>query len=84
MFFVRPNSNVTIDMPAANLELRYAYAYSGSTWYGEKYLFGDDTHYAKDEDYYDFSHYTWEISLNTTLANGSMDMDVEYIDADEF
>ena len=79
-FFVRANSTVTIDMPAGKLELRYAY---GSTWYGENKLFGDNTRYAKDEEYYDFSNYTWEISLYTTVSTGQ-DMDVEYIDADEF
>lgn len=79
-FFVRANSTVTIDMPAGKLELRYAY---GSTWYGESKLFGENTMYAKDEEYYDFTNYTWEISLYTTINSGQ-DMDVEYIGADEF
>ena len=82
-FFVRPYCTAVIEMPSGNLELRYAYAPSGSAWYGEKHLFGDDTRYAKDEEYYDFSKYTWEISLDSTLASGS-DMDVEYIDENEF
>ncbi len=82
-FFVRPYCTAVIEMPSGNLELRYAYAPSGSAWYGEKHLFGDDTRYAKDEEYYDFSQYTWEISLDSTLANGS-NMDVEYIDENEF
>ena len=82
-FFVRPNCTATIDMPAGNLELRYAYAPYGSHWYGERYLFGDDTLYAKDEDYYDFTNYTWEISLDSSLYSGT-NMDVEYIDEDEF
>ena len=79
-FFVRANSTVEIDMPAGNLELRYA---CGSTWYGEKNLFGEKTAYAKDEEYYDFSNYTWEISLYTSNNYGQT-MDVETIDADEF
>ena len=79
-FFVRANSTVEIDMPAGNLELRYAY---GSTWYGEKYLFGEETRYAKDEEYYDFTNYNWEISLYTTLNTGQS-MDVEYIGANDF
>ena len=79
-FFVRAHSTVTIDMPAGNLELRYAY---GTTWYGEQKLFGDNTMYAKDEEYYDFSNYTWEISLYTSTNYGQT-MDVESIDADEF
>ena len=79
-FFVRAYSTVEIDMPAGNLELRYAY---GSTWYGESKLFGENTAYAKDEEYYDFSNYTWEISLYTTNSTGQS-MDVEYIDANEF
>ena len=79
-FFVRANSTATIDMPAGYLELKYAY---GSTWYGESKLFGDSTRYARDEDYYDFTNYSWEISLYTTTSTGQ-GMDVEYIDADEF
>lgn len=79
-FFVRAYSTVEIDMPAGNFELRYAY---GSTWYGESKLFGENTGYAKDEEYYDFSNYTWEISLYTT-SNAGESMDVEYIDANEF
>lgn len=79
-FFVREHSTVTVDIPAGNLELRYAY---GSTWYGESKLFGDETRYAKDEEPYDFSNYTWEISLYTTTNEGET-MDVEEIDANEF
>ena len=79
-FFVRAHSTITINMPAGNLELRYAY---GSNWYGEEQLFGEETYYAKDEEYYDFSNYTWEISLYTS-SNVGQSMDVETIDADEF
>ena len=79
-FFVRANSTVEIDMPAGNLELKYAY---GSTWYGESKLFGENTRYAKDEEYYDFTNYSWEISLYTT-SNAGTSMDVEVINADEF
>ena len=79
-FFVRAYSTVEIDMPAGNPELRYA---CGSTWYGESKLFGDSTRYAKDEEYYDFTNYTWEISLYTT-SNAGSSMDVEYIDANDF
>ena len=79
-FFVRANSTAEIDMPAGNLELRYAY---GDNWYGETKLFGDKTLYEKDKEYYDFANYTWSISLYTT-ANYGESMDVEAIDADEF
>ena len=79
-FFVCAYSTVEIDMPADNLELRYAY---GTTWYGESKLFGDDTRYAKDEEYYNFSNFAWEISLYTEISTGQT-MDVEYIDQSEF
>ena len=79
-FFVRAYSTVEVDMPEGTLELRYAY---GSTWYGENNLFGASTRYARDEDSYDFSNYSWEISLYTTQNTG-MSMDVESISADEF
>ena len=80
-FFVRANSTVEIDMPAGNLELRYAY---GDTWYGESLLFGDKTRYAKDSEYYDFSNYSWEITFRATSITPGESMDVEAIDADEF
>ena len=79
-FFVRANSTVEIQMPAGYFELRYA---SGSTWYGESKLFGDYTRYAKDEEYYDFSRYTWEITIKSN-GNAGETMDVEEISADEF
>ena len=79
-FFVRAYSTVEIDMPAGNLELRYAY---GSSWYGESKLFGENTRYAKDEEYYDFTRYSWEISLYTS-SNSGQTMDVESIDASDF
>lgn len=79
-FFVCAYSTVEIDMPADNLELRYAY---GTTWYGESKLFGDDTRYAKDEEYYNFSSFAWEISMYTEISTGQS-MDVEYIDQSEF
>ena len=79
-FFVRANSDVTVDVPGTDLELRYAY---GTTWYGEELLFGEATRYAKDEDYYDFYNYTYTVSFETYLDAGE-DMEVEDIDADEF
>ena len=79
-FFVRAYSTAEIDMPAGKLELRYAY---GSTWYGQNNLFGESTRYAKDEEYYDFTKYTWEITLKTTNNTGQT-MDVEPISANEF
>lgn len=81
IFFVRAKSTAEIKMPAGRFELRYAYG--GSPWYGEKILFGEETRYAKDDDVYDFSQYTWEVSLYTTDGKG-IEMDVENIDADEF
>ena len=79
-FFVRANSTVEIDIPAGNLELKYAY---GSTWYGESKLFGENTRYAKDEEYYDFTNYSWEIAFKPNSNIGGS-MDVEPINADDF
>lgn len=79
-FFVRAYSTAVIKMPVGNLELRYAY---GSSWYGEKKLFGENTLYAKDEEYYDFNNYSWEISINASNHTGTS-MDVESIGEDEF
>lgn len=79
-FFVRAYSTAVIEMPAGNLELKYAY---GDAWYGETSLFGEKTLYAKDKEYYDFTNYTWEISFELSTDNGST-MHVKAIGADEF
>lgn len=79
-FFVRAHCTATIDMPVGFLELRYA---CGSDWYGEQKLFGTNTRYAKDEEYYDFYNYNWEISFSSTSSTGE-NVNVEHISADEF
>lgn len=84
-FFVRANSKATIDMPTGDFELRYAV---GSTWYGETDLFGPDTRYAKDKEYYpfesdDYSSTIWQVSFYASTAGGST-MYTESMDKDEF
>ena len=63
-FFVRANSSVEIEMPAENLELRYA---CGPSWYGESNLFGENAQYSKDEEYYDFTNDSWKISIDKVV-----------------
>lgn len=80
-FFVRGNSTATIDMPTGTFELRYAY---GTDWYGIHKLFGENTRYAKDEEYYEFTRTkNWSISLYASL-DYEQKMDVKNISADEF
>ena len=84
-FFVRANSKATIDIPTGDFELRYAV---GSTWYGEDDLFGPDTRYAKDKEYYpfecdDYSSTIWQVSFYASTAGGST-MYTESMDEDEF
>ena len=49
--FIRGNGTVNVDVPLGSMKLRYA---MGSTWYGERFLFGPDTTYAEAEARFDF------------------------------
>ncbi|MBV9081806.1 MAG: J domain-containing protein [Acidobacteriaceae bacterium] len=44
VFFIRSGEVATVKMPVGDYELRYA---AGAKWYGEEYLFGPTTKYAK-------------------------------------
>lgn len=60
-FFVRGGDTVTVDVPAEKMYVHFA---SGTTWYGEEVLFGDDTVYRKDDNLTDFTQYSWEYELD--------------------
>lgn len=60
-FFVRGGDTVSVDVPA---EMMYVHFASGTTWYGEEHLFGDDTVYRQDKELTDFIHNSWEYELN--------------------
>jgi hypothetical protein len=49
--FVRSGTTVTVDVPLGTYEVRYA---AGQTWYGYKYLFGQDTAYSKADETFTF------------------------------
>lgn len=51
--FVRGGSTVNIDVPVGNYEVRYA---AGNRWYGDVYLFGPETAYAKADRNFDFRY----------------------------
>lgn len=59
-FYVRAGDTVTVGVPCEYLQVYFA---SGSTWYGNKHLFGENTAYAKDVKALDFVKYTWEYTL---------------------
>jgi hypothetical protein len=50
--FVRAGNTVEFDMPIGSYRMKYA---TGKTWYGENYLFGDQTCYNKADEQFDFS-----------------------------
>jgi hypothetical protein len=47
VFFVRSGETTTVRLPLGVYELRYA---AGEKWYGEEYLFGPRTAYAKADE----------------------------------
>ena len=66
-FYVRAGETVTVSVPREILQVYFA---SGETWYGNRFLFGNDTYYSKDDEYLDFSEYTWEYTLYP-VTNGN-------------
>ena len=77
-FYVRAGQTVTVGVPDAYLSVLFA---TGSTWYGNYYLFGKHTNYTKDEQIKDFAHYTYEYTLQQS-NNGNFDP--KKISEDEF
>lgn len=77
-FFVRANETATVWVPPRTL---YAYFAEGDTWYGWKYLFGDDATYSKDPTPTDFSNCSIEYTLYT-VPNGNLTLTT--IDEDDF
>ncbi len=77
-FYVRAGDTVTVTVPTKSL---YIYFASGKTWYGNEYLFGENTRYFKDDELIDFSKYTMEYTL-VPVDNGNFQQTP--IDADEF
>jgi hypothetical protein len=51
IFFVRSGETTTVRLPLGVYELRYA---AGEKWYGEEYLFGPNTAYAKADESFNF------------------------------
>jgi len=49
--FVRGGQSVSLKVPLGTMKLRYAV---GSTWYGERFLFGPETAYAEADAQFDF------------------------------
>lgn len=77
-FFVRAGDTVTVGVPCDYLCCYFAY---GDTWYGYTHLFGEDTYYAKDDEYQDYIDYTWEYTLYP-VTDGNFSQTP--IDEDEF
>ena len=59
-FYVRAGDTVTVNVPSERL---YVFFASGDTWYGQRYLFGENTRYTKDENACDFSKYSRTYTL---------------------
>jgi len=77
-FYVRANDTVTVAVPR---EYLYVYFASGTTWYGEEYLFGEKTSYSMDDEISDFYNYTSEYTLYS-VSNGNFQQTP--IEASEF
>jgi hypothetical protein len=59
VFFVRSGDTTTVRIPLGVYELRYA---AGESWYGEEYLFGPETAYAKADESFDYRAHGEEVS----------------------
>ncbi len=77
-FYVRAGERVTVGVPA---DYFYVYFASGSTWYGEELLFGEDTYYSKDDELLNFANYSYEYTLYPVTSGNFTETP---IDPDEF
>lgn len=76
-FYVRAGDVVTIGVPH---EYLYVYFASGDIWYGQHYLFGEDTSYSMDDEICNFI-YPWEYILYPVNGGNFSQTPIE---ADEF
>lgn len=77
-FYVRAGDVATVNVPAEYLYISFA---TGDTWYGEEFLFGEDTRYQKDEELQNFVEYNIEYTLYP-VSNGNLSL--ETIDEEDF
>lgn len=59
-FYVQKGTSYTVKVPAKKMYVFFSY---GDNWYGPKYAFGQEGHYAKDDEIEDFSIYEIEYTL---------------------
>lgn len=82
-YFLRGGKSLDVDVPRGNYKFLYA---CGTTWYGEKMLFGQDTAYYKAEEdlsFYADDEYVHGHTISLSLqTNGNFS--TSSIDADEF
>lgn len=77
-FYVRAGDEVTVSVPQGTATLYYA---TGETWYGKKNKFGENTAYSASDDIFDFTNYTWEVTLYPVVGG---DFDTYTIDPEDF
>ena len=74
-YFIRGGETLDVTLPAGSYVVKYAY---GDTWYGEEYLFGENTGYSKADEVFEFYHnqgYVIELiqQLNGNLHTTAID-----------
>ena len=67
--FVRGGKTVEVAVPSGRYEIRYA---SGTTWYGDEYLFGPETRCAKADELFSFSKETGYTLALYEVSNGNL------------
>ncbi len=81
--YVRSNSTVEVDVPLGSYRVKYA---CGEQWYGEEYLFGNDTSYFVADEVFRFSYSGNYVSGYTvtlySVPGGNLE--TSQIDEDEF
>ena len=67
--FVRGGKTVEVAVPSGRYEIRFA---SGTTWYGDEYLFGPETRCAKADELFSFSKETGYTLALYEVSNGNL------------
>lgn len=73
--FVHPDSEKIISVP--ELENQLVYITCGKKWYGYTRFFGDEGYWSTSDDIFDFSKYTWTLSLKKVTGGDWETKDID-------
>ena len=74
-FYVRRGTSYTATVPSKRMYVYFSY---GTNWYGPRYAFGAEGHYAKDDEISDFYNYEIEYTLYSVAYGNFSETPISY------